>query len=163
MKKLYLLLLLCCAWSYSQTLELTPTGFAPLTLPTPNKPLDHLIESAKTWALTYNKGPRDVYNVSTNTLSIDAWREYAFFYRNLGDRYDNNIVYTLQVVFNENNTFTTTFIVKEIYAKDVLTKTKVGDYFNPTGSLKQEFAEVKPSLEATANKIVRSFLQAVSN
>ena len=143
--------------------ELTPQGFAPIEFQTPNKPPQKLIEAAKAWAAYYNKRGYDVYDVTENSLSIDALKEYAYFYRNLGERYDYNIVYTLKVVFGEDKTYALTFLVKEIYAKQALTKTTVADFFTPDGKLKEDFEEVKPSLENTVEKIVNSFSRFIVN
>lgn len=142
----------------AQTLELTPRGFAPVTFKTPNKPSDKLMEAVKTWAATYNKKGHDVYDVTANSATVDALRESAYFYRNLGQRYDYNIVYSLKIDFNDDKTYTLTFSVKQVYAKEVPVKTTVADFFAPDGRLKDDYVEVKPSLENTANKIVSAFV-----
>ena len=147
--------------SAQNTLEMMPRGFAPITLSAPNKPLEKLIESATAWAPYYNKKGYDVYDVSANSITIDAWKDNAYFYRNLGERYDYNIKYSLKVVFNSDKTYTLTFAVKDIYAKEVLVKTTVADFFTPEGKLKEDFLDVKPSLENTANKIVKSFAEFI--
>lgn len=143
-------------------LEMTPRGFAPITLPAPDKPLEKLIEAATAWAPFYNKKGHDVYDVTANSITIDARKENAYFYRNLGERYDYHIVYSLKVVFNTNRTYTLTFAVKEIYAKEVPVQTTVADFFTPEGKLKEDYLEVKPSLELTANKIVKSFASFIA-
>lgn len=139
------------------TLEMKPNGFASVTINSPNKPLEKLIESATAWAPYYNKKGYDIYDVSDHSITIDAWKENAYFYRNLGERYDYNITYSLKVVFNADQTYTLTFKVKDVYAKKNLVKTTVADFFTPEGKLKEDFLDVKPSLENTANKIVKSF------
>ena len=147
------------ALSAQNTLEMMPRGFAPISMSAPNKPLEKLIESATAWAPYYNKKGYDIYDVSANSITIDAWKDNAYFYRNLGERYDYNIKYSLKVVFNSDRTYTLTFAVKDIYAKEVLVKTTVADFFTPEGKLKEDFLDVKPSLENTANKIVKSFAE----
>lgn len=142
---------------------MTPRGFEPIAFTTPNKTNDKLIDAAKNWADYYNKKGYDVYDVTENSLSIDAWKDNAYFYRNLGERYNYNIKYTLKVLFNTDRTCTLTFFVKEVYAKTVLTKTTVADFFTPDGKLKEDFEEVKPSLENTANRIVKSFSEFIAN
>ncbi|MFT3794023.1 hypothetical protein [Flavobacterium sp.] len=157
-----LLLFVSLGWAQPQ-LEMTPRGFAPIELPSPNKPNEKLMEAVEAWVPYYNKKGHDIYDLTTSSASIDAFKEYAYFYYNTGDRYDCNIVYTLKVVFNPNKTYTLTFSVKEIYAKQTLTKTTVADFFTPDGKLKDDFADVKPSLEKTANRIVKSFAEFIAN
>ncbi|HLA56969.1 MAG TPA: hypothetical protein VK623_12765 [Flavobacterium sp.] len=143
-------------------LELTPNGFAPIEIPKPNKAPEKIIEASKGWADYYNKKEHDVYDVTDNSLSIDAMKDNAFFYRNLGETYQYRIKYTLKVEFLEK-TLRLSFIVKEIYTKQTLTKTTVSDFFTPGGKLKGDFEEVKPSLERTANDIINSFANFIQN
>lgn len=158
MKALKLLLLLPY-FSFAQIeLVMTPQGFTPIEFATPNKPSDKLLQSAKSWASYYNKKGYDVYDVTENSLSIDGFKENAYFYRNLGETYDYHIRYTLKIVFGADKKSTVAFSVKEIYAKDVLVKTTIADFFTPNGNLKEDFLEVKPSLENTAENIVNSFV-----
>ncbi len=152
-----LLLMVSVAVHAQPGLEMTPRGFDPITLDSPQKPLEKLIEAATSWAPFYNKKGFDVYDVTAHSITIDALRENAYFYRNLGERYDYHIIYALKVVFNANRTYTLTFSVKEIYAREALVKTTIADFFTPEGKLKEDYLDVKPSLELTANKIVRSF------
>ena len=137
-------------------MEMTPKGFAPVEFKTPQRPNEKLIEAVKAWAPFYNKKGYDIYDVTENSISVDAMREYAYFYRHLGERYDYNIKYGLKITFNENKTYTVVFSVKEVYAKQTLTQTTIADFYTPDGKLKEDFDQVKPSLENTANKIVKS-------
>lgn len=137
-------------------MEMTPAGFAPVEFKSPNRPTEKLIEAVKGWASTYNRKGYDVYDVTENSVSVDAIREFAYFYRNLGERYDYNIRYTLKINFREDKTYTVTFSVKESYAKQTLVQTTIADFFTPDGKLKDDYIDVKPSLEHTAGKIVKS-------
>lgn len=143
-------------------LELTPEGFAPIEIPKPDKTHEKLIEASKAWAPFYNKEQNDVYDVTENSFTIDAMKDNAFFYRNLGEVFKHRIKYSLKVTFLEN-TIRITFIVKEIYTNKTLTKTTVGDFFAPDGRLKEDFEEVRPSLEETANKVIRSYSAFIQN
>lgn len=156
-----LTLLVTFATTAQPALELTPQGFSPITIESPNKPPEKLIEAAAAWAPYYNKKGYDVYDVTANSLSIDARKDNAYFYRNLGERYDYNIRYSLKVVFNADKTYTLSFSVKDIFAKEVLVQTTISDFFTPEGKLKEDFLEVKPSLENTANKIIKSFAEFI--
>ena len=142
--------------------EMTPRGFDPIELPTPNIKLEKLIQNSKAWAAFYNKNGYDVYNVTENSLAIDGLIENAYFYRNLGETYSYNIKYTLTIVFKDNKKYTATFAVKEIYAKDVLVKTTIADFFTPVGNLKEDFKDVKPSLERTASKLIKSYADFIA-
>ena len=140
---------------------MTPNGFAPIEITRPFKTNEKLIEASKAWADSYNRVENDIYDVTTNSLSIDALKNNAFYYRNVGETFNHRIRYTLQVIFGEN-TCTLQFIVKEIYAKKSLTTLTVADFFAPDGRLKEDYEEVKPSLELTANNIVRSYINFIS-
>jgi hypothetical protein len=142
-------------------LELTPNGFPPIEIPKPNKTPEKLIEASKGWADYYNKKEHDVYDVTENSFSIDAMKENAFFYRNLGETFQFRIKYTLKVEFLEK-ALRLSFIVKEIYTKQTLTKTTVSDFFTPDGKLKDDYEEAKPSLERTANDIAKSYADFIS-
>jgi len=159
MKVFLKIIVFCCtSISLAQTnLELTPRGFATIEVSTPDKINEILIQAAKNWAQTYNKKGADIYDVTSNALSIDALRSNAYFYRNLGETFQYTIRYTLKINFLPEKKYTISFSVKEIYDNQRLLKMTVADFFTPEGTLKEDFEEVKPSLEKTANSIVSSF------
>lgn len=147
------------AVSAAQTkLELTPKGFVPLEVEIPNQPIIKLIERSKDWASYYNQDGSDVFAVTTNSLTIDAPYENAYFYYSLGTKYNFDIKYSLKIVFGENQKYTLTFIVKEISINRVPMKTTVTDFFTSEGKLKDDFKDAKPSLEITVNKIIKSYI-----
>lgn len=143
-------------------LELTPQGFLPLELKSPNKPLEQLIEASKSWAGYFNKIGYDVSEVTENSLTIEARDENAYHYWNIGVKYNCDIVYSLKIAFAQNNTYTLKISVKEIYAKNVLLKTTTTDFFTPEGKVKDDFRDAKPSLETTINKIVNSYIKFIA-
>jgi hypothetical protein len=144
--------------SSAQTkLELTPKGFPPLEIEMPSHPIHELIELSKLWAPYYNTKGSDVFDVTENSLTIEARYENAYYYWNLGVQYNFDIKYSLKVVFGENQKYTLTFIVKEIYIDKVVLKTTVADFFTSEGKLKEDYKDVKPSLEKTANRIINSY------
>lgn len=148
---------LFCSIAFSQEIiELTPNGFPNVVIAKPNIPLENLIESARSWALSYNKNGADVYELTTNSLKIDALRKGAFHYYSLGERYTFDVKYTLAVEFGDRN-YTLKFIAKEIYTDDKPIKSTLADYFTPEGKIKEGFEEIKPSIEITVNKLIRSF------
>ena len=146
----------CCMAISQEKLELTPNGFPTATIVKPTIPLENLIEASKSWALYYNKNGADVYEVTSNSLKIDALKESAFFYYSLGEQYFFTVKYTLAVEFGDTN-YTLKFSVKEIYTKDKPIESTIADYFTPEGKLKEGFEEIKPSLENTVNKLFNSF------
>ena len=145
--------------SSAQTkLELTPKGFAPLEIETPNQPINKLIEQSKVWAPHYNINGADVFDVTANSLTIEARYENAYYNYNLAVKYNFDIKYSLKVVFGEDQKYTLTFIVKEIYIDNVPIKTTVANFFTSEGKLKDDFKDAKPSLEITVNKIINSYI-----
>lgn len=157
---LKIILFICITICSAQTkLELTPQGFIPLELKLPNKPLQQLIETSKTWAAYYNKAGYDVSEVTENSLTIEARDENAYHYWNVGVKYNCDIVYSLKIAFAENKTYSLKISVKEIHAKNVLLKTTTADFFTPDGKVKDDFRDAKPSLETTISKIVNSYVK----
>lgn len=160
---LTLLFVLSFMNSWSQAVaEMTPKGFAPVSFATPPKTLEKLIEASKSWAATYNKDGFDVTDVTENSLTISGLKKYACYYWNLGVRYDYNIRYTLKITFEKDNNGKIVFNAKEFYANNVLTKTTIADFFTPDGQLKEDFKDVKPTLEATVDRMVQSYVNFIS-
>lgn len=152
------------AASFAQTkLEMTPKGFATIEIETANRPINKLMELSKEWAPYYNNTKSfDVFNVTENSLTIEALYENAYYYRNLGVKHNYDIKYNLKIEFKENQKYTLTFIVKEIYADAVQIKTTIPDFFTPEGKLKEDFKDVKPSLENTVNNIINSYINFIA-
>lgn len=156
-------LFFCIALSSAQTkLELTPKGFLPVEMKTPSLPPDQLIDVSKAWAPYYNKNGYDVLGVTDNALTIEAKVENAYYYYNVGVKYNCDIKYSLKIVFQENKTYKLTLTVKELYGENVLLKTTVADFFTPDGKLKDDFRDAKPSLDKTVNNIIKSFANFIS-
>ena len=156
-------LFFCMTISLAQTkLEMTPKGFATIEIETPNRPINNLIELSKEWAPYYNTNGFDVFNVTENSLTIEAVNENAYFYRNLGVQYFYDIKYSLKIEFKENQKYTLLFTVKDIYMDAVEIKTTIPDFFTPEGKLKEDFKDVKPSLENTVNNIIKSYVNFIA-
>jgi hypothetical protein len=143
-------------------LELTPRGFSPIEVELPKKSFDKIVEISKSWSSIYNTKVADVYDVTQTSLSIGALNENAYYYWNLGVKYNYDIKYIMTIKVKEDNKYVLTFKVNEILTDHVLTKTTTADFFNADGNVKQEFEESKTSLESTVNKIVNSYLDFIS-
>ncbi|MEO5777825.1 MAG: hypothetical protein ABIQ27_13045 [Flavobacterium sp.] len=156
-------LFFCIAISPAQIkLEITPQGLIPLELKTPNRPIDQLLQTSKSWAPYYNKNGFDVSEVTLNSLTIEAKVENAFYSYNVGVKYNHDIRYKLEIEFNENQTYSLRISVKEIYAENVLMKTTLADFFTAEGKLKDDFKDAKPSLENTLNRVLNSYVNFVN-
>ena len=142
--------------------ELTPTGLNPVEISRPSKTNEQLIETARAWADSYNRREYDIYDVTENSISIDGMKDNAFYYRNVGETYSFRIKYGLKLTFGTNS-ITMTYFVKEIYQKKTLIKSTIADYFTSDGELKEDFEDVKPSLEQTANNLLKSYLASYAN
>lgn len=156
-------LLLCFfflgAFAYAQPkLELTPTGFPAIEFAIPPANDIDRLETVAAWASRYNKKGYDILGGTDASVTVEARRDNAFFYRDRGVEYAFRIRYAMTVTFTDNMC-RVSFSVKEIYGKDKLLETTVADYFRSDGRLKEDFADVKPSLEKTANEIVRSLYE----
>jgi len=144
-------------------LELTTQGFLPLEIKTPNKPISQLVDISKSWAAIYNNKGMDIFDVTQNSITIQARVENGYYYYNVGMKYNCDIIYVLKIVFEENQKYTLRISVKEIYAENLLLKTTTADFFTKDGKLKDDFKDAKPSLENTINKIVKSYSNFISN
>src|SRR5690606_39711785 len=98
----------------------------------------------------------DLYDVTETSFKIDGHRPNAFYYRNRGEAFYHRIKYTIHVQI-QDLVYTTGFSVKEIYTSKVLTNMTTADFFAADERLKEEYLDAKPSLDKTANGILRSF------
>ncbi|AWI25830.1 hypothetical protein [Flavobacterium pallidum] len=164
MKKLLLFLVLysCNAVTAQIKMELSPSGFNSVEGMMPNAPLVNLIETAKGWAYNYNKKSVDVYDITANSLKIDGVKENGFYYLNRGQKYVFKIKYTLAVLFGEK-TYKVTFTINEILGKDDKPQqSTLADYFTSEGKIKEDYTEMRPSLEYTASQIVGNFMEKIA-
>ena len=160
---LQIALFLCFAITSAQVkLELTPQGFTPIEIELPKKSFDKITEVSKSWAPYYNKKGADVYDVTQNSLSIGAFNESAYYYWNLGVKYNYDIKYIMTIKAKENNKYVLIFKVNEILTDDALTKITTADFFTAEGNVKQEYDESKSSLESNVNKIVNSYIDYIA-
>jgi hypothetical protein len=143
--------------------ELSRTGFPAVDVSIPATPNEKLVDLTKNWALeTYKRGNFDVSEVTDNTVTISAVERRAFFYRNKGEGFDHDIRFDMKITFSGNR-YTVNFIIKQIFADGVRIEYNIPDYFTSDGKLKEDYEEVKPSLEATVNKIIRSHYNFILN
>lgn len=145
--------------SYAQIkVEVTSNGINPNPVQgtLPDMTDERFIELSQLWAPEFSRGESDISEVTENSLTIDAFRDNAFLYRNKGETYFHKIKYQLKIT-KSGNTYTSSFKILEIYANRVLLKSSIADYFLPNGNLKDGFEEVKPSLERSVNIILNSF------
>ena len=147
---------------FAQSFSLTSGGFDPVQVPRPALTNDKIIEAVKSWSYSYNKRQQDVFNVTDNSLEVDAIKDNAFYYHNLGEMFSYNIKYNLKISMEEKQLWLT-FSVKEIYTKKTLLKMTTANFFNPDGSVKDDFDEAKDSLDKTANNVARSLLRFLAS
>lgn len=145
--------------NYAQIkVEVTQNGIEPnsFTEKIPAMTDERFIELSQIWAPEFSRGNSNITEVTANSLTIDAFRDNAFLYRNKGETFLHNIKYQLKVTKN-GDSYTASFKILEIYARKVLLKSTITDYFLPNGNLKEGFEEVKPSLERSLNIILNSY------
>lgn len=145
--------------NYAQIkVEVTQNGIEPNSFTEKIPPMtdERFIELSQIWAPEFSRGNSNITEVTANSLTIDAFRDNAFLYRNKGETFLHNIKYQLKVTKN-GNSYTASFKILEIYARKVLLKSTITDYFLPNGNLKEGFEEVKPSLERSLNIILNSY------
>ncbi len=144
-------------------MELSRSGFPKVDVSIPATKNEKLIELSKSWALeTYKRGGYDVTDVTENSMTISAIEKRAFYYRNKGEGYDHDINFDMKLTFYGNR-YSVQLFVKQIFADGVKIEYTIPDYFTSDGSLKEGYADVKPSLEATANTILKSYYNYITN
>lgn len=157
MRRIFTFLLLIPFFSWAQPrVELTPGGFAPVVFAVPAAGDENRMEAVTAWAESYNRQRTDYFERSATSVRIESILENAFFYRNRGEEHAFRIRYGLLVSFAPDNTCKVHFSVKEIYDRDRLLESGLSDYFLSDGRIKSDFADVRPSLEKTANDILTS-------
>ncbi|HEY0045619.1 MAG TPA: hypothetical protein VGB44_02805 [Flavobacterium sp.] len=164
MRKLfYIIFLLLTTATIAQTrIELTTRGFSTIEVPRPEGTIDELIEASRAWANEYRHEQPSVHDITSNSLKITAIRNNAFFYRNVGETFRNGVGYTLSVTFTAT-TCRISFSVNDIYERNALKEMEITDYFTSDGRPKEDFEDVKPSLEETVNNLVNSYLSYISS
>lgn len=146
-------------------MELKPNGFDPVTISIPEIRPERLIEATKIWTADFNRRQKgfDITNVTSNSLTIYTFKKNAFFYRNLGERFQYTVRYSIKLIFYDTS-YTLQFNVIDIYAdEDKLISYKIPDYFLSSGQLKEGYSDLKPSLEKTVNNIVTSHYNYMIN
>lgn len=141
-------------------LELTPKGFEPNPLrgKLPAMTNEKFIEGTQLWIQEFSRGEADISEVTENSLTIDAFRDNAFFYRSLGDTFFQKVKYRIKVV-KEGNEYVLSFQITEIYSKKTLLKSGITDYLTSDGKTKDGFQDVKPSIEKTVGIILDSYFR----
>lgn len=165
MYRLVILFLSAAALAQPPKMELKPNGFDPIEVSIPSTPNDKLVEITAAWAQEFNRREEgaDITEVTANSLTVSAYKRNAFFYRDRGETHNHRIRYTMKINYYGNR-YTLAFSVGDIYANhDKLVTYKLPDYFTSTGSLKDGYADLKPSLERTVNDIVASHYNFIIN
>ncbi|MCW4467512.1 hypothetical protein OGH69_00900 [Flavobacterium sp. MFBS3-15] len=165
MYRLVFLFLSVSALAQPPKMELEPYGFDPIEVSIPATPNDKLIEITTAWAQEFNRkeSGADVTEVTTNSLTISAYKRNGFFYRDRGETHSHRIHYSMKITFYENR-YTVAFATDDIYSDgDKLITYKIPDYFTPEGKLKDGYTDLKPSLERTVNDIVTSHYNFIIN
>ncbi|RZJ24204.1 MAG: hypothetical protein EOO48_14740 [Flavobacterium sp.] len=157
MKKITtLFLILFSTFIYAQPpLVLDQNGFAPVHFDVPDVQLKTLMDNTKAWSYSVNKKGADFSEETDHSINVTALEENAFFIRNRGEEYAFRIKYAMSINF-EKGQCTVFFTVKEIYDGEQLTKSTLSDYFTSDGKLKEDYRDAKPSLEKTANDLLKT-------
>ncbi|AWG26458.1 DUF4468 domain-containing protein [Flavobacterium kingsejongi] len=138
-----------------QKMVLTAKGFEPLKVEVPQNSAFQIFTNSKDWMRGYYQTETEFQEIEGQQLTIDAFKNNAFFFRSLGETYYYKIKYNLKIEFVDG-LYTFYFRVDEIYTINTLTKTQIADYFLSNGNIKDDYADVKSSLEYTVNAIARS-------
>lgn len=142
--------------------ELQPDGsFTPVEETIAAMTNEKFIEGTQLWISEFTRGQADITEVTENSLTIDAFRDNAFLYTSLGESYLHNVKYQLKIR-KEGNKYFATFQVLEIHSRKVILKSTLADYFTSDGKMKEDFKDVKPSMDRTVNIILGSYYRYIS-
>lgn len=148
------------------SLELEPSGFAPVTVTIPTTLNEKLVDLTRAWAQEYNRRNDrgyDLINVTDNSITVSSYKKNAFYYRDRGQSFNLSINYSMQLTFSESS-YTLTFTVTDIFAdNDKLLEYKIPDYFTTEGKLKEGYDELDTSLKKNVNDIARSHYNFLIN
>ena len=86
----------------------------PVASETPKKQLDQLIQLSKSWAPYYTKNSYDVFEVTENSLTIETLKENAFYYYNIGVRYNCDIKFLTSFSSKDYAVDTTTDLILDL-------------------------------------------------
>lgn len=160
-----LLFLFTSLFSNAQAImELTPRGFEPNPIVGNLPPMtnEKFIEGTQLWIQEFSRDDADITDVTENSLTIDAFRDNAFYYTNRGETFYFKVKYRIKVA-KEGNRYSLSFQVTEIHTKKTIQKSLMTDYFTPDGNLKDGFEEVKPSIEKTVGIILNSYNRYITS
>ncbi|MXN91920.1 hypothetical protein GR160_11865 [Flavobacterium sp. Sd200] len=143
-------------------MKVSKSGFEPVVVSIPTTSNEKLTELTKAWLqeIVHNNPDRgkgyEVSGVTENSATVTGYKRNAFFYRSLGETYNHNIDYTMQLVFRQNS-YDVTFTVNQIYTdNNVAVKSALADYFTNSGGLKEGYYGLDASLNKTVNALVQS-------
>jgi len=153
-----------CIYAQPPAMELQQNGFEPVVISFPPTPAEKMIEQTQRWAFEFNRREQgfDASNISSNTITITAYKKNGFFYRDRGEAFDHDIRYEMRLTFNDGS-YTLNFVIKEIYHNGKRIDYTIPDYFTSSGTLKEGYQELERSLEATVNTIVKSHYNYLLN
>lgn len=149
---------------FAQTqVELTPSGFSPnpVSEKIPAMTNERFMDLTRLWIEEFTRGTGTVSELTANSLTLDAYRDNAFYFTNLGETYYFKVRYQMKIAKN-GNTYTASLQVTQIQNTRSVLESTLADYFLPDGTLKEGFEQVKPSMEKTANIILGSFYRYIA-
>ncbi|MFP9113230.1 hypothetical protein ACLI1A_04770 [Flavobacterium sp. RHBU_3] len=146
-------------------LELKPNGFDPVTVTLPPANTKKLIALTKSWVSEHRRSSEvvEVSNITDNSLIITVYKQHAFYYRERGEAFYQNIKMLMKVEFR-NESFNLAVSVPEIYSEEGrLLKYHIPDYFTSEGNMKDGYDGLKESLELTVNRIAGNYYNFLVN
>lgn len=138
---------------------LEPRGFNTVVLERPNLSDDALIEAVRSWIANeyqHNDAGYDIFGEKQDRLRWSSEMHNAFYYVNRGETQYHRIKYECAFRFDAERMFLD-FRVIEIYTGRQPTQLTPGSFFDDQGVLKDDYLDAKPSLEASVNRLLRSF------
>ncbi len=167
MKKILLIiftLTITNLWAQAPQLELTKSGFKPLTYDIPAIESQKFIALSKEWVgkLKLNNQNFDISNISSGQLTISGYKNNAFYYRNRGETFQHRVKLVMKIDFSTSY-YTLSLTIPEIYADyNSLIDYTIPDYFTSDGKLKDGYDGLKESLEKSMNDIALNYYNYIS-
>lgn len=170
MKKIGFLILTCLFAQFSNSqqfeeLKLTRNGVAPVIISLENMNSEAAYTKALAWIEHVYDKPKEVIkeNEPNNYLLIEAYKTKAWWYKSMGLKNYNSMLYEVAITFEENQ-FKFNYEIGQFYLSDDEFKVQYNYemFFKKDGSIRSQYKEAVTSLEATMNNLLHSFYSYLS-
>ncbi len=156
------LLLFNISKSYSQDeikLNFSKDGFTPLVIPVDSLKAEDIYKKSKEWIINSFINPNIVITVDEKPekLRVNAVAKNAYSIKTLGMRSTFDVDYLMDIEIKDFKVRTSINIIS-VYFSNGKGKFPVNEYYKADGELRNSYKDLKPTIEATFNKLIQSLI-----